>query len=185
MYYYSIYYYIIVCLFVNRKMNSTMKSGDNDSYIAHVGNYGPTISFIYAILFLMVSRPYKDYGNIFLYYYVAGSAVSYAVNIVLKSLLKSPRPEGHPKSDTYGMPSGHAQAVSFTVMFLSYTHQLTENSCSLFRPLLYIIFMAITVWQRVHYRHHTIAQVAVGCVMGVVMAWIIIGILNKGGTFSL
>jgi membrane-associated phospholipid phosphatase len=166
-------------------MNSTMKFNDNNSYIAHVGNYGPTISFIYAILFLMVSRPYKDFGNIFLYYYVAGSAVSYAVNRVLKALLKSPRPDGHPNSDTYGMPSGHAQAVSFTVMFLSYTHQLIDHSCSLFRPFLYIFFMAITVWQRVHYRHHTISQVAAGCVMGVVMAWIIIGILNKGGTLSL
>ena len=47
-------------------MNSTMKSGYNDSYIAQLGNYGPTISFIYAILFLMVSRPYKDFGNIIL-----------------------------------------------------------------------------------------------------------------------
>ena len=164
-------------------MKPSIKSYDNNIYIAQVGKYSPSISFIYAILFLIISQPYKDFGNIFLYYYVAGYAVSYAINRLLKSLLKSPRPNNHFKS-SYGMPSWHAQSVSFTIMFLSYVHQLISNSCSLFRPLMYIIFLAITAWQRVYYQHHTIVQVVAGCIIGIIMAWIIISIFNKGGTIS-
>lgn len=148
-----------------------------DSSLIFVGENTPLISFIYTILFLILANTPKEYGNILLFYYVAGSAVSIAVNRVLKALIKAPRP-GTPKSTNYGMPSGHVQAVSFTMAYLSYTHQLIDFSCSVFRPMLYILIIVMSAWQRVYCRYHTIGQTVVGCIVGIFMAKLITQIMQ-------
>ena len=144
----------------------------SNSPLIFIGENAPMISFIYALFFLVTISQTKDYGNILLYYYVVGSAVSIAVNRVLKVLIKQPRP-GTPKSTNYGMPSGHVQAVAFTVSYLMFANQLVTQACSLFRPILYVLYVAMSAWQRVYCNRHTVEQVVAGCIMGVLMAYIV------------
>ena len=62
--------------------------------------------------------------------------------------------------DIYGMPSGHAQSVSYSLMYL-YLVQ-----CSGYMALLNITILGLTLFQRWNYRKHTIIQLLVGTIVG-------------------
>ena len=69
--------------------------------------------------------------------------------------------------DIYGMPSGHAQSVSYSLMYL----YLVQGSG--YMALLNIIILGLTLFQRWNYRKHTIIQLLVGTIVGLT-----IGILS-------
>jgi phosphatidylserine synthase len=73
----------------------------------------------------------------------------------------------------YGMPSGHAQSVGFSFVFLS----LLEGYYSWW---LYIItaIMGLTCIQRWKYRRHTVEQIIVGLFFGGMFAWIVLYVFD-------
>jgi|TARA_X000000368_G_scaffold298847_1_gene237972 membrane-associated phospholipid phosphatase len=152
-----------------------------------IGRYGPVILFFLSLLFLSGKYITRDI-------YIVGFMVNVFVNSILKILIKQKRPNKY-KSTTlisslmdsapesqkekeksvhrYGMPSGHAQTVSFSLAYIS----LVLNN--LYISTAFLVFTVITCIQRVVFTRHYIDQVIIGAFVGCVMAYITYKIKNK------
>lgn len=149
--------------------------------LKYTGELGPIILFVPTIFLL------SNKSNA-LAYYVSGSFLNCILNIFLKLLIQQPRPSEDPDKfelmierrkhlllipyDVFGMPSGHAQTVGFTTMFVFLTirNDLFRGFC--------VLITLLTMWQRVHYNYHTVLQVVIGCIVGVLFAQLMF-YLNK------
>jgi|TARA_B110000285_G_scaffold75038_1_gene86369 membrane-associated phospholipid phosphatase len=95
------------------------------------------------------------------------------INKIAKAIVKQPRPpagesimnENYAGTEMYGMPSGHAQSVFSSLTFL---YLVKESPAWLFGEL---FIAGLTVYQRWKYRRHTVEQLGVGSVLGVVVAY--------------
>ena len=101
-------------------------------------------------------------------------ALSSLVNFIVKSITKQPRPSHVTHTtrfilkngllyDVYGMPSGHAQSVVFSMVY----YYLVLNHGFL---LLFLGISMITLIERVYDKHHTFMQVFVGAILGGLIA---------------
>ena len=147
----------------------------------YTGEFGPMILFVPTIFLLFNKRAT-------LIYYISGSFLNSVLNIFLKLLFQQPRPSDDPDKfelmmerrkhlllipyDVFGMPSGHAQTVAFTTAFVFFT--IRNN---IFRWFCVLISL-LTIWQRVHYNYHTVLQVVVGSITGILFAGLMF-YLNK------
>jgi membrane-associated phospholipid phosphatase len=149
-----------------------------------IGEYSPVILSI-PTLTLLYNKP------TLYYYYIFGLVINSMLNITLKLLIKEPRPQPQPSSrlknanananknentdtsltfsnlahfDNYGMPSGHAQIVFFSSIYIWLAFKNIKIS------LVYLCVSLITLYQRVKYNKHTISQVIVGSIIGSLMA---------------
>jgi len=132
-----------------------------------IGNIGP---YCLGILSIYLFRD-KD---TLLFCYILGNAANIVMNFILKNIIRQPRPTaikniGDDNSpvvkqileiDVYGMPSGHSQSAAFSTMFIYLVFKQTNLL------LLYFFVACITLWQRVHYKFHTLMQVLVGSAVG-------------------
>ncbi len=137
--------------------------------IGHLGPYG------FGILSIYLLRN-KD---TLLFCYILGNTANIVMNFILKNIIRQPRPKPIKdidednssiiqqlrEIDVYGMPSGHSQSAAFSTMFI----YLALNQTNLL--LLYLVVSGITLWQRVHYKFHTVMQVLVGAVVGTGIAY--------------
>lgn len=118
------------------------------------------------------------------------------VNFALKRLIKEERPRRiHGKG--YGMPSSHAQFVTywsvFVALFLLFRHVPANKSkssrpWSLFQRLVVCAFCgllaAATGWSRVYLEYHTSKQVVVGSAVGAACAvgwFVVIAVARQTG----
>jgi len=144
------------------------------------GQYGPFILFISSLILL-----WSKYTTYF-YYYCIGAAMDSILNVVLKSILKQPRPsidetkfnlalkhgqrfiynKGMPY-DIFGMPSGHVESCLFST---TYTFLVLNDYKILFG---YLLLSTITMIQRVYYNHHTVSQVIIGAIIGILFGYFI------------
>lgn len=124
------------------------------------------ICVMYATLIL--SR--RDFQTV---YACIGQMISVGINLVLKHVLKQPRPMFHGMSvdsDDFGMPSNHAQFMFHFSVF--YSLQLLLRSWSLpfhFRCIYSLLILVIAVgvsFTRVYLQYHTVGQVLVGALIG-------------------
>jgi membrane-associated phospholipid phosphatase len=72
--------------------------------------------------------------------------------------------EPYDGSEKYGMPSGHAQSVFFSTTFL----YLVKGSPSWLIIELFIV--ALSIYQRLKYRQHTLEQLFTGSAIGLLFA---------------
>jgi membrane-associated phospholipid phosphatase len=129
-------------------------------WINNIGEHGPLITFIYGFTTL-VKRP------IYLSSYLVFTFINQAINVLLKSVIKEPRPVSNGKIDydQYGMPSGHAQTIFF---FITFTYLVNKSVMVL---LLELFLSFITLYQRWKYKKHTITQIIVGSLLGIIIAY--------------
>jgi membrane-associated phospholipid phosphatase len=147
--------------------------GDNLllSFIDIVGFYGPQILFILSIFLL-----YDKY--ITLCIFLSGFFLNMIINIILKYLLKEPRPNEDKRLfqlqvnsgkyinlNRYGMPSGHAQNVFYATLFIYYIFR--DKWITSF----YLFISFITLYQRVYYKFHSLNQVFWGSVIGLLVGF--------------
>lgn len=139
---------------------------------------------IYAPLMLFLSSLYLLWNkhNLF-YYYLTGIFLSEILNLVLKGIIKEPRPLEDPKlfnialkhstrfkfvngypHDIFGMPSGHAQSVFFSTFFIYLA--LKDIKITIF----YFIVALLTMYQRVLFKQHTVLQVFAGAIVGILFS---------------
>jgi len=143
------------------------------SLILFFGRSGPLILFFTSICLLW------NKSNL-LYYYIIGIFLNAILNVVLKGIIKEPRPSEDPKlfnialkhsirfkfvngypHDIFGMPSGHAQSVFFSTIFVYLA--LKNIKLSVF----YLLISLLTMYQRVLFKAHTILQVFAGATVGI------------------
>ena len=137
------------------------------------GSLGPFILIAFAS-YLLWNKP-----NLFFYYQI-GIIISAILNLILKGILKCPRPledlkefnlaikNGHRfvfkngiPHDIFGMPSGHSQSVMFTVTYISFALKNLKISLS------FLFVALLTMAERVIDNHHTIIQIVVGGLTGI------------------
>ena len=141
--------------------------------IYNIGTSGPLVLFIYSLHLLWKKN------NLF-YYYVCGFFLCTILNLVLKGIIKEPRPSEDPKlfnialkhsirfrfvngypHDIFGMPSGHAQLVFFSTFFI----YLALKNIKI--TIIYLLVSLLTIYQRVLFKDHTVLQVFAGALVGI------------------
>jgi len=127
-----------------------------------VGYNGPIIAFILAIWKIGFKRPE-------LYWFFAGFMGNEIANECLKLWFKEPRPKNpvkfidHDKlkgAHEYGMPSGHAQTISFVIVFI---YAMLRHIDWLYMT---IPLWILTCFQRWTMRRHTLEQLIMGSIVG-------------------
>ena len=142
------------------------------STVDYIGYLGPFLLLAATTLLL------KNNGTL-LSVYAVGYVLNLITNIILKVLIKQPRPSedlsvfnasvAHGKRisfDRYGMPSGHATSVFYSTAFIF---------LALKNPVLSIIYLIISIntgYQRIKYKNHTVTQVICGAILGTLAAYI-------------
>ncbi|XP_042028953.1 lipid phosphate phosphatase epsilon 2, chloroplastic-like isoform X1 [Salvia splendens] len=96
-----------------------------------------------------------------------GSALNALLSVVLKHSLNQERPFSTSRSDP-GMPSSHAQAIAYTIIFLAVTlvEMLGVNAFTVTFSGVFAVIGSYFAWLRVSQRLHTVSQVVVGAVVG-------------------
>jgi len=145
-------------------------------FILNFGKTGPIVLFVYS-LYLLWNK-----SNL-LYYYIYGFFLNTILNLVLKGLIKEPRPLEDPKLfnialkhsirfkfingypyDIFGMPSGHAQSAFFSTIFIYLALKDIKIS------VIYLIISLLTMYQRVLFKDHTVLQILAGSIVGILFS---------------
>jgi membrane-associated phospholipid phosphatase len=140
-----------------------------ESLFFHIGEYAPQIIIILAIFAL-----YKS--PILLFTFLIGYVLNALFNYVLKGIFKYPRPNEEitrfhsalklgkiTNHNRFGMPSGHAQIMLYTLSFL-YLARINVMILTLIA-----IITIITLFQRVYFKRHSIVQVIAGSIVGILV----------------
>lgn len=144
-----------------------------DKIFNYIGGFGPLI-LLFSSLFLLWNK-----HNLF-FYYCIGIFINAILNLVIKGILQQPRPSEDLKEfnlalkhgkrfifkdylphDIFGMPSGHTQSSFFSTIFV---YLSLQNIKILY---MYLILTFITMAQRIAYDYHTVLQVFVGAIVGI------------------
>jgi len=132
-------------------------------FLDTIGYYGPWIVAICVIVALW-KRP------VFAVLYVVFFWLNQLLNSLLKLMFREERPpnpipfsklERYKGAQFYGMPSGHAESVGFSFVFLL----VLEGYRSWWLYLVGMIMM-VTCIQRWKYRRHTVEQIIAGLFFG-------------------
>jgi membrane-associated phospholipid phosphatase len=145
----------------------------------YLGGFGPIILF-FSTIYLLWNKQ-----NL-LFYYTVGFFSNSLLNIILKGIIQQPRPLEDEKLfnlalknankdifkngipfDVFGMPSGHAQAVLFSTVFIYLA--LKKTNILLF----YLLISAFTMVQRIYNNYHTLFQIIIGDIVGALFAWFV------------
>ena len=145
----------------------------------YIGLYAPIILFILSV-FLLRNMPK------YLSFFVVGFIFNNILNIILKLLIKEPRPTTNQKAieigvvngsrigfDKFGMPSGHAQNCGYCLTFII----MTLNNP--FITTLYLLLSIISLFQRYLNNNHTILQLFIGLIIGTFFGYLTYIIGNK------
>jgi membrane-associated phospholipid phosphatase len=143
-------------------------------FIRNFGKIGPLLLFVNSLYLLW----HKD--NLF-YYYLYGVFLNAILNLVLKGIIKEPRPLEDPKlfnialkhsirfkfingypHDIFGMPSGHAQSAFFSTIFIYLALKDIKISLG------YLFIALLTMYQRVLFKDHSVIQVIAGAIVGII-----------------
>jgi len=142
-----------------------------------VGGHSPIILLFLSFYFLWNLQTIG-------FYYLFGFFINTILNLLLKGIFRQPRPsEDVKKFDTglrhgksfvfkdhgipfniFGMPSGHLQSCFYSTVFVFLSLKRYDIL------FLYLSISLLSMYQRVHYNYHTIAQTLAGCLVGSLMA---------------
>lgn len=146
----------------------------NKNYLSNY-KYGNYVLFVLSVIFLRNKKTY-------LWFYIIGYVLNYIFNSFLKLLFKQPRPDENMKLfelemnkrdyidwreyKRFGMPSGHAEETAYSLIYIIMVLQNTKIIA------LFFIITLFTIFQRIYTKRHTIAQVSVGSILGLLIGYL-------------
>ena len=140
-----------------------------------LGFYSVYINFVIGFINLLNQPKYLSS-------YLVFTIINVIINKILKNEIREPRPingknitddENYEGIEKYGMPSGHAQLTFFLTTYL----YLVKNSIYI---LLFELFITILgLYQRWKYNRHTINQLFIGSILGIIIAYLSVDITNR------
>ena len=139
-----------------------------------IGYFGPQIlAFTSAVLLI------NKYNLLTIY--LIGFLLNSFINIILKGIIKQPRPSEDKHLfniwlnngmktdrhwyDRFGMPSGHTESVFYSTTFIFFALQNRNIT------IMYLIISLNTFYQRVKYKNHTLSQVIIGAFIGIIIGY--------------
>lgn len=143
------------------------------SILNYIGYYSPFILFSFSVLLLRNMSMY-------LLLFTIGFILNNIINIVLKLLIKEPRPTKDQKAieigitngarigfDKFGMPSAHVQNCAYCLSYIFFTIH------SQFVRSLFIILTMLCSFQRYTNNNHTIFQILIGFIVGSIVGYLV------------
>ncbi|KAL8200433.1 hypothetical protein R6Q57_011772 [Mikania cordata] len=96
-----------------------------------------------------------------------GSVINMMLSVILKKIFKQERPVSR-SSSTHGMPSSHAQAIFYTIVFVIFSVVKWQgvNAVAAILSMFVVATGSYFSWLRVSQRNHTTIQVVVGAIVG-------------------
>lgn len=148
-----------------------------EKIIDSIGFFGPQILFIISLISLWKQQVY-------LYGYLVFLLINKIINNVLKRIIQQPRPNNgrnimkieedfYNGTEKYGMPSGHIQSCFYSLTYLYLVKQIPTIT------ILELFITSLTFYQRWKYNRHTIQQLCVGSVVGIVFGYLSFIIVNR------
>lgn len=144
------------------------------------------IGYIAPIIMALLSYYLLLGKTIYITYFWSGLVINNIINIILKLLIKEPRPNNEFKAielavkhgkpvyfDKFGMPSAHLQNSLYILAYTLFVIGMNNWF------ILYIILAVICAYQRYMSRSHTLLQLAIGSVIGFIVAFITYFVANK------
>ena len=138
-----------------------------------IGYTGPFILLIISIILLY---SYKMYTLLIIY--VIGFLLNGVLNFILKGVFRHPRPlddrkvflitpisENRLGFEKYGMPSGHAQHMLYSTIFIFFALKNVLITTA------FVILSILTICQRVINKSHFVYQVVIGSLVGSLMGY--------------
>ena len=145
----------------------------------YFGQFAPIILFLISLYLLL------DKDTLF-FYYIFGIFTNSLLNLILKGIIQQPRPLDDEKLfhlalknankdvfkngipfNVFGMPSGHAQSVIFSTVFI---YLALKNTKIL---LFYLTVSVFTMFHRIYNNYHTWFQVIIGDIVGGLFGFLI------------
>lgn len=159
-----------------------------EKFVNYIGYY----SFIYVFYIAIILLSYPKLRANLLCYFVIFYFISSNLVKIIKPIIKQPRPanpdntiipETLENEEKYGMPSGHANSVIYSISFLYWAGMLTPELLWLL-----ILIAIMTFYQRWSSRKHTITQLFAGSLFGFTFGWISVYLSKRwrfeGGTYG-
>ena len=121
--------------------------------------------------FLLINIFYSSFVKNDLFFFIFFTEIlNELLNVIFKGIIKEPRPKKQLKfngktSGYYGMPSGHAQSVTYNAVIFCY--QINNIYAYIFS---FIVCM-VTFYQRYKYRRHTLSQIFLGGFTGLLFGY--------------
>jgi len=128
----------------------------------YIGHYGPIIVFIITIYNIF-------YMKYYFWSFLIFTLINAKLNEIFKLYIREPRPKDQiafidnnnlTGAHLYGMPSGHAQGISFSIIYL---YLVKQSNILLFSTL---FIGGLTLYQRWKYHRHSVEQLIVGSIIG-------------------
>ena len=142
-------------------------------YVLHL------FAYIVPIILITITTILLWKKETLLFYFILGATINIILNFILKGVFKEPRPTGNQQiiqlainngkrfgSQVYGMPSGHAQTAFYCAAFIF----LSLNNWKI--TAFYMTMALFTCYQRYIYKEHTLWQLFVGSLVGIIMGYI-------------
>jgi membrane-associated phospholipid phosphatase len=115
--------------------------------------------------------------------YFIGLFINVIINVCLKRVFKSLRPndpikflnEESFKGKKYGMPSGHSQNVFYSIAYI----YLGTNYHYIYWCIIGFVLAVLMMYERWSFHNHTLAQLVVGAIVGITVAYYTLWIKNK------
>lgn len=134
-----------------------------------IGAFGPYIMAVGIIAENIIMQPsYFKIGSLLLW-----QPLNVMINCVLKEVINQDRPIGskhvnnlekYIDEGSKGMPSGHAQVVGSELMFAMLSN-------SFITKIIMLLQTGLTIYQRYIYKKHTISQLIVGLIIGMLYSY--------------
>ena len=156
------------------------------SILSNIGYYGPLNLLV--LIFFMYYKTHKP--SIVYILTILWQLFSLLLNIILKFTFKQKRPTQLTNdtptttyniirktiyntiyNDKYGMPSGHAQSTLSQLTFIIFYFK------NKYITTLALIQTFITLWQRYYTNQHTINQIIIGSLIGIVVGLLFVNFI--------
>ncbi len=146
----------------------------------HLGYYGPVYLFLLAGGVFLAQYP-QHLVEALIAYLTFQLAVHF-INKVLKLAFHQKRPVELAQdlldgADRYGMPSGHAQMIFSQAGLIVLTAM--QHRIYILPAFIAVLWATVTAWQRVDDSRHSLSQVIIGAIVGMICA-IVFNSLVKG-----
>ena len=148
-----------------------------NKYLSEIGYQG----YYSLLILILLVLAYNQVTNPLIYAAViAWQLFNHLVNITVKNIIKAESPDSQPEEfakikksvsfqnyftvhRNFGMPSGHAQAVvsSFVFILLYFNKPILTGIAA--------VQTGLTLWQRYETRRHSIAQLVAGSALGIII----------------